>query len=97
MSKSTAITELPPSPGDEQRFRVIQYTITMGIRLVCIVLAIVLSLTLHEWWWVIPAVGATVLPYFGVVMANTVNQRRGSMVVARPGSLVRVDRDEDAA
>ena len=31
--KPTAITELPPSPAEERRSRVIRYSVAMGIRL----------------------------------------------------------------
>ncbi len=37
-TKPTAITELPSSPDDERRARMIRYSIAMGIRMVCIVL-----------------------------------------------------------
>jgi hypothetical protein len=50
----------------------IKYSLAMGIRMLCI-----LSLLfVHGWWLVIMAIGAIVLPYIAVVLAN---------VVARPG------------
>jgi len=50
----------------------IKYSLAMGIRMLCI-----LSLLfVHGWWLVIMAVGAIVLPYIAVVLAN---------VGARPG------------
>jgi DUF3099 family protein len=83
-TKPTAITELPPSPDAERRTRMIRYTIAMSIRLVCFILAIVIQ----EWWRVIPLVGAVVLPYIAVVIAN--NAMRGAATqVARPGALAR--------
>jgi hypothetical protein len=91
-SKPTAITELPPSPEDEQRSRMIRYAIAMGVRVGCVGLLFVL----HGWWLLIPAIGAIVLPYFAVVIANNVNQR-GAQVVARPGALLPRDIDKDAA
>jgi predicted tellurium resistance membrane protein TerC len=91
-TKPTAITELPPSPDEERRTRMIRYTVAMSVRLICLVLAIVIP----DWWRVIPLVGAVVLPYIAVVIAN--NALRGSTVrVARPGSLVRRAREKDAA
>jgi purine-cytosine permease-like protein len=84
-TKSTAITELPPSPDAERRTRMIRYSVAMGIRLVCIVIALIVP----DWWRVIPAIGAIVLPYFAVVIANNVSGRGGSGV-SRPGSIVPV-------
>ncbi|MEO5920898.1 MAG: DUF3099 domain-containing protein [Pseudolysinimonas sp.] len=84
-TKTTSITELPASPDEERRARMIRYTVAMGIRMVCIVLCVVLP----DWWRVIPAVGAIALPYFAVVIANNVS-RRTSDTVLRPGSIVPV-------
>jgi hypothetical protein len=81
-SNSTAITELPPSPEDERRSRMIRYSIAMGIRIVCVLLLLVV----HGWWLLLPAIGAIALPYFAVVIANNVNQR-GRRPVMRPGGL----------
>jgi hypothetical protein len=93
-TRPTAITELPPSPDDERRTRMIRYTIAMSIRMVCFALAIVIQ----DWWRVIPLVGALILPYIAVVIANNVH-RTGATRVARPGSLVRRSDppDRDAA
>jgi hypothetical protein len=87
-TKPTAITELPPSPDVERRTRMIRYTIAMSIRMVCFGLAILIQ----DWWRVIPLVGALVLPYIAVVIANNVS-RAGSARVTRPGDLAR--REED--
>jgi hypothetical protein len=93
-TRPTAITELPPSPDDERRTRMIRYTIAMSVRMVCFGLAIVIQ----EWWRVIPLVGALILPYIAVVIANNVS-RSASMRVSRPGALVRQEDppDRDAA
>jgi len=90
--KPTAITELPQSPAEERRSRVIRYSIAMGIRMVCLVLAVAIP----DWWRVIPLIGALVLPYVAVVVANNVG-RVSTARVTRPGALVRRQRDEDAA
>jgi len=84
-TKPTAITELPSSPDDDRRARMIRYSVAMGIRMVCIVLCIVIP----DWWRLIPAVGAIVLPYFAVVIANNAG-RRVIATVQRPGSVVPV-------
>ena len=100
-TKPTAITELPPSPDADRRARMIRYSVAMGIRMVCIVLCVVIP----DWWRLIPAVGAIVLPYFAVVIANNAS-RRVTGPVQRPGSVVPVTPvaaaapappDEDAA
>lgn len=91
-TKPSAITELPMSPAEERRSRVIRYTIAMTIRLVCIILAVVLP----EWWKLLPIIGAVVLPYIGVVIANNAS-RGGSTQVDRPGALARPLPDRDAA
>jgi hypothetical protein len=97
-TKPIAITELPSSPDEERRGRMIRYSVAMGIRMVCIILVIVVP----DWWRLIPAIGAIVLPYFAVVIANNVS-RRVSGSVARPGSIVPASRaaapssGEDAA
>lgn len=80
----TAITELPPSPDDERRTRMIRYTIAMSIRMVCFALAIIIQ----DWWRVIPLIGALVLPYVAVVIANNVRRTETSRVT-RPGALAR--------
>ncbi len=85
-AKPTAITDLPSSPEAERRGRMIRYTIAMGIRMVCIALVIVVP----DWWRLAPAIGAIVLPYFAVIIANNAS-RRTSGAVARPGSMVPVD------
>ncbi|HWH26058.1 MAG TPA: DUF3099 domain-containing protein [Pseudolysinimonas sp.] len=84
-STSTPITELPPSPDAERHSRMIKYSIAMAIRMVCIGLCLVVP----GWWLLIPAVGAVVLPYFAVVIAN--NSRSAPVAaVGRPGAVVPV-------
>ena len=82
-AKSTVITDLPSSPDQDRHARMIRYSVAMGIRMVCLVLCVVIP----DWWRVIPAVGAIVLPYFAVVIANNASRRfLGS--VQRPGTVV---------
>ena len=61
-----SITDARSAHSDEIRGRMIKYSISMGIRLVCIVLVFFV-----EGWlqWVVIA-GAVVLPYFAVILAN---------------------------
>jgi len=85
MAKMQSITSIPRSPQDDRHSRVIQYSIAMGIRMVCIVLC----LFVRGWWLLLPAIGAVVLPYIAVVLANATAQRSSGSVL-RPGAIVRV-------
>ena len=60
----------------------IKYSITMGIRMVCIVL----MLFVHGWWLLVCAAGAIVLPYFAMIIANVHGTGETSTVV-RPGAV----------
>jgi len=80
-----SVTSLPPSPDEEQRKRVIKYTVAMSVRLVCVVL----FFFVHGWWLILVVVAAVVLPYFAVVVANTASTA-GRGTVVRPGSIVRL-------
>lgn len=85
MAKQQSITSLPRSPRDDRRDRMLKYSITMGIRLVCIVLC----LFVQGWWLLVCAIGAVVLPYIAVVLANGV-MRPPTPEVLRPGAIVPV-------
>lgn len=66
------MTSAPESLHDEQLHRIHRYLLTMGIRTVCFLLAVV-----TEGWVRWTCVGlAAVLPYIAVVMANAVRPRR---------------------
>ena len=83
--RAQPITSLPRSPSDDRRSRMIKYTVAMTIRLICVILAVVL----HTWWALLFfGIGAVVLPYFAVIVAN-VGARQEAAVV-RPGAIVRV-------
>jgi hypothetical protein len=61
-----SISDARESHTDEMRTRMIRYSISMGIRLICFLLVFVV-----EGWmvWVMIA-GAVLLPYFAVILAN---------------------------
>ncbi|HET7415321.1 MAG TPA: DUF3099 domain-containing protein [Arthrobacter sp.] len=61
-----SITDARMAHTDEMRSRMIKYSVSMGIRLVCLILVFVV-----EGWlqWAFIA-GAVVLPYFAVIIAN---------------------------
>lgn len=71
--KQPSITTLPPSPDDERRSRMRKYTIAMSVRMVCILLIFVVP----GWWVWFFAIGAIVLPYIAVVLANVGDGRSG--------------------
>lgn len=71
MSKVPSITSARLSPAIDRRDRERRYIITMGIRMVCFALALFLP---SPWRWVF-AVGAIVLPYIAVVLANVGTSR----------------------
>lgn len=60
------ITDARVAHSDEMRLRMIKYSVSMGIRMVCLVLVFFV-----EGWlqWVVIA-GAVFLPYFAVIIAN---------------------------
>lgn len=68
-------TNLPAAPRDDRDARIKHYLISMGIRTVCFVAAVLLWGPLR-WASVLCMIGAAVLPYFAVVFANATQQRR---------------------
>jgi len=62
----------------------IKYSIMMGVRVLCIV-----ALPFTQGWWLLAvAIGAIVLPYFAVVVANVPLLRKQRLVL-RPGGMAR--------
>ncbi|MFQ4148867.1 DUF3099 domain-containing protein [Arthrobacter sp. LAPM80] len=61
-----AITNAAAPHSEEMRGRMIKYALAMGIRMVCLVLIFVLD----GWFKLIPVVGAVVLPWVAVMIAN---------------------------
>jgi hypothetical protein len=64
------ITTAPPSPVQELRARQRRYLITMAIRVVCFVLAIVLFGLGLRWLAGFAVAGSLILPWVAVVAAN---------------------------
>lgn len=60
------ITDARRSHAEDQRDRMIKYTVSMTVRMVCIVLALVTRGPV-QWLFI---VGAVVLPYVAVLIAN---------------------------
>ncbi len=66
------ITSAPISPAEEQRGRIRRYVVSMSIRTVCFVLAVVFA---GSWLMWVFLVGAVFMPYVAVVFANTADHR----------------------
>lgn len=71
-----AITNAAIPHSDDMRHRMIQYSVTMGIRMVCLLLIFVFD----GWFKLVPIVGAVVLPWVAVMIANS-----GADIVHRDG------------
>lgn len=64
------ITTAASSPQEDLRGRQRRYLLSMGLRTVCFVGAIVAALAGLTWLWPILIAAALILPYVAVVMAN---------------------------
>ncbi|MFM1953487.1 MAG: hypothetical protein RL187_696 [Actinomycetota bacterium] len=88
MKQSYSVTSLQDSPHSERRARMVKYSVAMGVRLVCIAACFFVE----GWWLLLPAAGAVFLPYFAVVVANSVAKKAGSRTPLRPGTLSVISR-----
>jgi len=70
-SHAAPVTSLPQAPQDEASGRVRRYWITMGIRMACFALTVLV--TPYGWYTWVFAIAAAVLPYIAVVFANAVS------------------------
>ena len=59
-------TALPAAPQDDRKKRMLKYTIAMSVRTVCLIALVIVP----DWWRYVFGVGAVVLPYIAVVLAN---------------------------
>jgi Protein of unknown function (DUF3099) len=85
--QAQSITTLASNPDHERHVRMIKYTVAMSVRMVCFIL----FFFVHGWWLLLVGVAALVLPYFGVIAANTIVNRPqetleqpGGVIVVRP-------------
>ena len=69
------VTTAGKSPRDERRERERRYLLTMGLRVVCFVAAIVLFAAGLRWVGAIAAAGSLILPWVAVVAANATPRR----------------------
>ncbi len=70
------VTTAPMSLAEDTQMRMRRYLITMAVRTVCFILAVVVD----SWVRWVFAVGGVVLPYIAVVLANAVGPRWGSRI-----------------
>lgn len=82
MNHIPSATSLGEAPADERRSRMLKYSLAMAIRLVCIGACFFTP----GWWLLAPALGAILLPYFAVVLANSVAPSKGKGPL-RPGTI----------
>ncbi len=71
------VTTAAPSPVEERHARERRYLITMGVRVVAFIAAIVLA---RQGWWLAAAVAialSLVLPWVAVIAANAPKRTRG--------------------
>ncbi|MBN8881258.1 hypothetical protein EDD28_2746 [Salana multivorans] len=73
MTGVPSITSARPSRTLDRATRSRRYMLTMGVRMACFALAIVVD---GPWRWAF-VVGAVVLPYFAVVLANVASSGGG--------------------
>jgi len=81
----TLVTTAARSHSDDIALRQRRYVLTQSVRIVCIVLAAFLPVPVA--WKGVLILGAVLLPWFGVVMANagpTVGRARRTALVDRP-------------
>jgi len=84
MKQPQSITSLPESPDADRRRRLVAYLIAMGVRVACVILCFFVQ----GWWLFVPIIGALVLPYIAVVLANATSGASTKVEVFRPGALV---------
>ena len=72
-------TALPASPVDDRKKRMRAYSIAMSIRMLCLILVFLVPWELK----IVFGVGAVVLPYIAVVLANA-GSRIGTVAI-NPG------------
>lgn len=69
MAEEYRVTSAGVTPAEDRAHRMRMYFIAMTLRVLCIV-----SLFWVRGWWVlVAAIGAVLLPYFAVLVANAVN------------------------
>ena len=79
------ITTAAESRNADIAVRQRRYLLSMSLRTLCFVGAIIASLAGIHWLWPILIVGALVLPYVAVVMANATSHRQDGFALLEQG------------
>lgn len=74
-------TALPDSPLDDRKKRMRKYSIAMSIRTICLILVFVVP----GYWKLVFGLGAIMLPYVAVVLANVGSN--GASTPVNPGAI----------
>jgi hypothetical protein len=85
--EAVRITSAAASHNDDIASRQKRYLLSMGLRTVCFVGAIIASLLGIHWLWPILIVGALVLPYVAVVMANAASTKADGFALVDRGAV----------
>ena len=83
--RPVTVTTVGRSRADDRRLRTRRYLVTQGIRVACLLLAVLLPV--EPVWKIGFIAGSIVLPWFGVVAANagpTVERRRQAPLLVQP-------------
>jgi hypothetical protein len=84
--EAVRITSAAASRNDDIATRQRRYLFSMALRTLCFVGAIIASLLGIHWLWPILIVGAVLLPYVAVVMANAVTTKDDGFALVDQGS-----------
>jgi hypothetical protein len=74
-------TALPAAPVDDRKHRMRAYSTAMSIRMACLILVFVVP----GYWKILFGLGAVVLPYVAVVLANV--SAKGASSAITPGTV----------
>jgi hypothetical protein len=91
-----SVTSAKVGQRDEIAGREHRYIISMAVRTVCFVGGVIAWQTVGVWLGAILFVGALVLPYTSVILANAGVRKRGSgadLLANPPGTIERTDTD----
>src|SRR4051794_528285 len=83
--RTVRVTTMGRGQAEDRRLRTRRYLVSQGIRLACVLLAVLLPV--DPIWKIGLIAGSIALPWLGVVAANagpTIERRRSSAVVATP-------------
>lgn len=86
--RPVVITDAQPSPAAQRRGRELRYALLMGIRVICLLIAVLLSglQVPHPMWWLAACLaGMVILPWCAVQIANEPVRRARPRPLPRKG------------